>query len=281
MSAKNTQAKASSGKRGTSNGKGAKTSTKGSHAAPNNASVPLFDARIKNDIAGVLIAVLAIAIFIAVLKPGDAILTRMTSDFFHLGLGLGAYVLPFILLIWGASFFVKQTFTKSPFRLGVGLVLIYISILGLLATNTPQAVGDPSILFVDKELTSHGGYVGAGIAWATLQLVGFGISIVILAGIIIVGLVIIGFSITGLVERIVNAFGFGRRVDTELQGAYGSDVDQRKLSGASPGKGRLLAPTARLSRLSDPAANDTAQYDADLDPQGKGPGVNDANALTR
>ncbi|NLG11307.1 MAG: DNA translocase FtsK [Coriobacteriaceae bacterium] len=118
-------------------------------------------------------------------------------------------------------------------------------------------------------------------AWATLQLVGFGISIVILVGIIIVGLVIIGFSITGLVERIVNAFGFGRQVDTELQGAYGSDVDQRRLPGVSAGKGRLLAPTARLGRLSDSAANDTAQYEADLDAQGKGPGANDANALTR
>ncbi len=282
MSAKNTQVKASSSKRSNGNGKAGKTAVKGSHAAPANPPAPLLDARIRNDITGVLIAVLAIAIFIAVLKPGDAILTRMTSDFFHLGLGLGAYVLPFLLLVWGASFFVKQTFTKSPFRLGLGLALIYISVLGLMAVNTPQAVSDVNLLFDKDALAAHGGYVGAGIAWATLQLVGYGISIVFLVGVIIVGLVIIGFSITGLVERIVNALGFGRQANPEQQGAYATDVGKRKLAGASGGKGKLLAPTARLNRLSDSAAVDDPDAEVDEAVQGQlGVGINDANLATR
>jgi S-DNA-T family DNA segregation ATPase FtsK/SpoIIIE len=267
LSTRNPQANTSASKRGNGTGKSRakqaaskSPAAKGTHAASAAKAAPVFDSRIKNDIAGVLIAVLAIAIFIAVLQPGEAILTKITSSFFHLGFGIGAYVLPFMLLIWGASFFVKQTFTKSPLRLGLGLVLIYISTLGLVAINTADAVAEPDLLFAELALTAHGGYVGAGIAWALLKLVGYGIAIVILAGLVVVGLVIIGFSITGLVERVAHKLGFGRSAEDEPQGAYGLPA-KRRLSETSAGKGnKLLTPTARLDRR--PGSEDGLYADA-------------------
>ena len=54
---------------------------------------PLVEPSANRDIAGVVIAVLAIASFIAVISPATAPVTAAVAGFYHLGFGLGAYVL--------------------------------------------------------------------------------------------------------------------------------------------------------------------------------------------
>ncbi|MBE5711575.1 MAG: DNA translocase FtsK, partial [Slackia sp.] len=62
----------------------------------------IFDDRTKRDIAGVIVAVLAVVLFLAVVLQPSGFLTSALSSALHLSLGIGAYVLPFILVIVGA-----------------------------------------------------------------------------------------------------------------------------------------------------------------------------------
>ncbi|HBT95715.1 MAG TPA: hypothetical protein DEB24_06380, partial [Coriobacteriia bacterium] len=166
------------------------------------ATVETGGSGLAKEIIGVLIAVIAIAIFIAVVAPGEAILSRGIAGFFRTLIGLGAFIMPFLLLIWAASFFIEKGMAGSTVRLGLGFTLILLSILAIFALTTPAAAAYPEVIFKEEHLVMHGGYVGGGIAWGLLELVGEKIAYVILVGLIIVGVVLIGFSITGLITRV-------------------------------------------------------------------------------
>ncbi|MEG2530282.1 MAG: DNA translocase FtsK 4TM domain-containing protein [Raoultibacter sp.] len=161
-----------------------------------------FDERTRHDIVGVIFAVCAVALFITVAMSSDALVTSLVSQGLHLALGLGAYVLPFFLLIIGASFLIRFERERVPLRIVIGLSLIFFAVLALLALFTPNASSDLGQLFFSEQLIARGGYLGAGIAWAGLKLFGQVISCVILVGVIVAGLVVIGFSLSGLIEKI-------------------------------------------------------------------------------
>lgn len=201
-------------------------------AARGQASEPprLFDERTRRDITGVAFAVLAIVLFVAAVMPSNALVTSFVSKALHLTLGLGAYVLPFFLLIIGASFLARFERERVPVRVAVGLVMIFVAILTLFALFTPQFTPDAtSQLFVEDELVARGGFVGAGLAWVGLSLFGQVVSCIIMFGVILAGLIVIGFSLSKLVERVQDA----RRA----RGDEGEDLD----TAAAP-------PYARLKR---------------------------------
>lgn len=161
-----------------------------------------LDERTRRDIAGLVISIAAIALFIAVLMPSDAVVTSFISTVLHNGFGIGSYLLPFFLLVIGASFLIRFERQQMPLRVAIGLIMIYLSILALLSLFTPLAATDASAVFGAQALLERGGYIGAGIAWAGLMLFGQVITGIILFGIIIAGLVVIGFSISALIEKI-------------------------------------------------------------------------------
>lgn len=166
----------------------------------------LFDERTRRDITGVAISVLAVVLFVAAVLPSSAIVTSFVSSALHLTLGLGAYLLPFFLLVIGASFLARFDRERVPLRVAVGLVMIFVAVLALLALFTPQPAPDSTeLLFEPGELAARGGYVGAGIAWAGLSLFGQAVSCIILGGVVLAGLVVIGFSLSKLVERVQDA----------------------------------------------------------------------------
>jgi S-DNA-T family DNA segregation ATPase FtsK/SpoIIIE len=225
----------------------------------------LLDVRLRREIVGVLVAVLAIALFIAVVSPGTAILSRTVSDVVLHVIGLGAYLLPFLMLVWAAGFFIERDSASVAVRLALGMALIFVSVLALASLMTPDASLRPDLVFEPAALSAHGGYVGGAVAWALLNLVGQGIALVILIGLVLVGAVLVGFSITGLVARVkallARRRGSGAAGDEEgsstgpydLEGAafgpYGEGVGRRQRQAAAGG---LIAPTARLSVGLDP-----------------------------
>ena len=162
----------------------------------------IFDDRTKRDIAGVVVAVVAVVLFLAVVLQPSGFLTSALSTTLHLTLGIGAYVLPFMLVVVGASLIVRVDRTDLPARLGVGLALLFFAFMSALSLLTPGASSNGAVLFEADVLASHGGYVGSGIAWALLQLFGEAVSIVLLLGIALAGAVIIGFSLTGAFESL-------------------------------------------------------------------------------
>ena len=162
----------------------------------------IFDDRTKRDIAGVVTAVVAVVLFLTVALTPSGFITSALSGGLRALLGLGAYALPFILVIVGASLLLRLDRDDLPLRLGVGLVMLFLALEAILALFVSGAAENPDVVFGSAVLVARGGYVGAGIAWALLKLFGEAISIVLLAGLALAGAVIIGFSLTGALESI-------------------------------------------------------------------------------
>ena len=179
----------------------------GGKAAPAPAAEEgrIIDDRARRDITGVAFAVAAVVLFVAAVMPTNAVVTSFVSTALHLTLGLGAYLLPFFLLVIGASFLVRFDRERVPARVAVGLVMILVAVLVLLALFTPLASGEtgaPAALFDPAQLSARGGYVGAGVAWVGFTLFGQVISCIVMFGVVAAGLVIIGFSLSKLIERV-------------------------------------------------------------------------------
>ena len=108
------------------------------------------------------------------------------------------YVLPVLLVILGVSFLIRFQNEMVPARVAVGFALLFIAFLTIVSLFTPGAEQDPNVLFAQVYLVNHGGYLGAGIAWAGLRLFGTTVSIILMVGLIVIALIIIGFSLSSL-----------------------------------------------------------------------------------
>jgi len=160
----------------------------------------VLDEQSRNDIFGVAITATAIAVAVAVLSEGAGVLGNALATMLRLGVGIGAYMLPVALLLWGVSFFVRA-FAISEQRVGAGLGIVLASFIAMIAVAGPLET-----MWEQSALETHGGYVGAVIAWALRSLVGDTISYVVLSATMIIGLVITGLSITGFVDWLVETF---------------------------------------------------------------------------
>ena len=161
----------------------------------------VLDDRAKREIVGVALAVVGIALLIAVLSHTNAYLAEASATGLKLAFGIGAYLIPVFLVLWGVSFFVRAEIREI--RTGIGLGILALSIISIAALTTAAPKGH---IFDSIALTGHGGYVGAGVAWALYAAVGTTIGYVLLGGFVIVGLIVTGLSITGLVEWVRGAF---------------------------------------------------------------------------
>ncbi len=155
----------------------------------------------KNDIVGVVVAVLAVALFISLISPSSAIVTRTMAGALTSCFGAGALLFPVALFVFATTFFIDEEGPISG-RVAIGLLLIVLAILALLSINLPEAELAPDAVITPGILEGAGGYVGGGIAWLLLKLVGRVIGNVLLAGMIIAGIVVCGFSISGAVSRL-------------------------------------------------------------------------------
>ncbi len=174
----------------------AKQDANGSRGNSKNEDRRLVDSGVREDLIGIALAVVGIALFVSVIIPGNAMVTAAVSNALKHALGLGAYILPFAFVFWGASYFLKTEGTKVG-RLIAGILIILLALMSMLSLYAPGVVESvPSTLFFEQTLVNGGGYVGSGIAWALMTLFGRIITTIILVGIIIAGLVIAGVSIS-------------------------------------------------------------------------------------
>ena len=233
----------------------------GAHAAP--AADPLMASGSGRDIAGVALAVFAVCSFIAVIAPASAPITAAISGFYHLGFGLGAYILPLALLLVAALLFVKSEGVLKV-RTALGALIIFVSIISLITLiGTPEhmvlgvTVGEP-------ELSATGGYVGFAVSSVLASAFGKPIAGVLLAGFAIAGAILIGFSVSRFVgtlrdgaERIrerrhveVNERPWG-----DAHAAEGSQAGSYGAAAQEPQQQRLFDPsgTAQTTYLGDRA----------------------------
>ena len=160
---------------------------------------PLVEPSANRDIAGVVIAVLAIASFIAVISPATAPVTAAVAGFYHLGFGLGAYVLPIVILLFAATLFLGE---DSPLNIRsvAGGAVVFVAIVSILSLMVPGTNVSCDLRFRPQNLSASGGYIGAFIASTLQNALGKPIAMVVLLGLVVVGLVIIGFSVGGVLR---------------------------------------------------------------------------------
>lgn len=229
---------------------------------------PLVEPSANRDIAGVVIAVLAIASFIAVISPATAPVTAVVAGFYHLGFGLGAYVLPIVILLFAATLFLGE---DSPLNIRsvAGGAVVFIAVVSILSLMVPGTSDSCDLMFVPQNLSASGGYIGAFIASALQNALGKPIAMVVLVGLAVVGFVIIGFSVGGVL-RIARdrAADFAERRRADVNASPWGDEEALSVPGiARPHlsilrqKGSDMAVTTVMGNDADPVLDDDDEDD--------------------
>lgn len=231
---------------------------------------PLVEPSANRDIAGVVIVVLAIASFIAVISPATAPVTAAVAGFYHLGFGLGAYVLPIVILLFAATLFLGE---DSPLnvRSVAGGAVVFIAVVSILSLMVPGTSVSCDLMFTPQNLSASGGYIGAFIASALQNALGKPIAMVVLLGLVVVGLVIIGFSVGGVLRSARDrAADFAERRRADVNASPWGDDEALSVPGvARPHlsilrqKGSDAAVTTVMGNDADPVLDDD---DEDEDP---------------
>ena len=231
---------------------------------------PLVEPSANRDIAGVVIAVLAIASFIAVISPATAPVTAAVAGFYHLGFGLGAYVLPIVILLFAATLFLGE---DSPLnvRSVAGGAVVFVAVVSILSLMVPGTSDSCNLMFTPQNLSASGGYIGAFIASALQNALGKPIAMVVLLGLAVVGFVIIGFSVGGVLRSARDrAADFAERRRADVNASPWGDDEALSVPGvARPHlsilrqKGSDVAVTTVMGNDADPVLDDG---DEDEDP---------------
>ena len=168
---------------------------------------PIIDEDAHRNIVAIVCTIAALALVLIVGWPTNAIVTSFLSLALRLVFGVGAYLLPLLLIVVAVTFVAKFDNERMPVRIVMGLGVIFFGFLILVALFTPGAIGDAGVtqeLLSDKQVIYRGGYVGAGPAWLGLTWFGLPVSCVIAVGIMAIGLAIIGFSVKKLAAVVRN-----------------------------------------------------------------------------
>ncbi len=184
-----------------------KTTSKRSNTRAKKAPAqPLRLTGTANDIVGLLLVVLAVALMVALLLPSSAPVTRTCGEVMVLCFGSGALLFPAALLAFALTFFTDEQESVSG-KVAFGLALVILAVLSIVSITCPGAVQNSAIVLDHEVLRERGGYAGGGIAWALLQTVGREVGLVILIGTVIAGVVICGFSISDTVTKVRTGVG--------------------------------------------------------------------------
>lgn len=233
---------------------------------------PLVEPSANRDIAGVVIAVLAIASFIAVISPATAPVTAAVAGFYHLGFGLGAYVLPIVILLFAATLFLGE---DSPLNIRsvAGGAVVFVAIVSILSLMVPGTTDSCDLMFTPQNLSASGGYIGAFIASALQNALGKPIAMVVLLGLVVVGLVIIGFSVGGVLRSARDrAADFAERRRADVNASPWGDEEALSVHGVTRPhlsilrqKGTDAAVTTVIGGDVDPVLDDDEDDDPFVD----------------
>ncbi|MEQ1821624.1 MAG: DNA translocase FtsK [Fimbriimonadaceae bacterium] len=136
----------------------------------------------KFDIIGIATLALALVTLVSLMLSGTGLLGEAIGGGFRALFGRGSWIVPIFLALLGGGFIAGKRKLEVT-HLGIGLSLIFLSILGMLARSRN---GD----FFDFEVISgSGGYVGAILGWTFESLLGRAMFIG-LAALVFIGLVL-------------------------------------------------------------------------------------------
>ena len=271
-SAQNAKANKANNQPASAKGAGSHLRANKGHESEFDEFEPLVEPSANRDIAGVVIAVLAIASFIAVISPATAPVTAAVAGFYHLGFGLGAYALPIVILLFAATLFLGE---DSPLnvRSVAGGAVVFIAVVSILSLMVPGTSDSCDLMFTPQNLSVSGGYIGAFIASALQNALGKPIAMVVLLGLVVVGLVIIGFSVGGVLRSARDrAADFAERRRADVNASPWGDEEALSVPGvARPHlsilrqKGTDAAVTTVMGGDVDPVLDDDEDDDPFVD----------------
>ena len=210
-----------------------------------------------NDLVGVAIIVLALSMIVALASPSTAIVTHAMAEGLRLGFGAGAMLVPIALILFACTLFLP---TDNPLvgRVALGLGLVVLAALSMLSILAPEAaLGADAVLSAHVAVVS-GGYVGSGVAWLLLTLVGQVVGMVLLMGLAVAGIVVCGFSISNLALKIRRSMGLAaeRIQEARERGAIRRTDEPTDYLGDEPwdeeGNDAELVEGPRTRQMSEP-----------------------------
>ena len=258
-SAKNAKGNKANNQPASAKGAGSHLRANKGHESEFDEFEPLVEPSANRDIAGVVIAVLAIASLIAVISPATAPVTAAVAGFYHLGFGLGAYVLPIGILLFAATLFLGE---DSPLnvRSVAGGALVFIAVVSILSLMVPGTSDSCDLMFTPQNLSVSGGYIGAFIASALQNALGKPVAMVVLLGLAVVGFVIIGFSVGGVLRSARDrAADFAERRRADVNASPWGDEEALSVPG-------VARPHLSILRQKGTDAAVTTVMGGDVDP---------------
>ena len=155
------------------------------------------------EVYGVLITAVSVLLFISVYGiAGSGIVNTSVNNFLSYTFGIGKFLIPFMLLIWGFSFFLRRI-RLLPSSFGWGFFLLFFSILGIVSNNlTAQAN-----IFDEVLIKNRGGIIGAGIFYGLYRLLGSAGTLVVLSVLVIISILILTkISLIDIARKIIYLF---------------------------------------------------------------------------
>lgn len=188
---------ADKGKRGPAAGR-----TSGGSKVRETAPKTRIEPGVRSDIYGISLTVLAVALVVAVLSPGDYPLPAAVSYGLALAFGVGRYLVAAFLLAWAVSFFFER-FRLDELRIGSGLGTAFLAMISLVAIWSPGG----AVPWGPELFSERGGYVGGVLAFALQRALGPIIGSIVLVGLFAIGVVLAtGAKIEDLYHRAASWF---------------------------------------------------------------------------
>ena len=226
----------------------------GKSSQAKGAGIVLTD--VERDILGVVLAAVAIAMFVSVVMPSGAVVTSAVGHALKVSFGAGAVLVPVALFLFSTTFFMGE---DGPFsgHVAAGLALVVLAVLAMLSLNQPGIGDAPELAMSAGIVEDAGGYVGGFVALWMAKLVGVVVGNVLLVGVIAAGVVICGFSISDAVSRISDGVSIAREdVAARRQERIAERAESRQLAAAQRESKTAARAAARAAQPSQPSLFD-------------------------
>src|SRR4030066_1937226 len=188
------------------------------------------------EVYGVLITAVSVLLFISVYGfAGSGIVNSSVNNFLSYTFGIGKFLIPFMLLIWGFSFFLRRI-RLLPSSFGWGFFLLFFSILGILSNDFKY-----TNIFDEVLIKTRGGIIGAGIFYGLYKLFSSAGAVVVLGVLLVISILIITkISLIDIGKKIIHLF---RKINLKPV------VDLFKRRGAEDEYAALKKPAANGNKI--------------------------------
>jgi S-DNA-T family DNA segregation ATPase FtsK/SpoIIIE len=195
------------------------------------------------EIYGIIIIAISILLFISIYGFSEnGFVNTYINGFLSYTFGVGRFLIPFILLIWGFSFFLRRI-RLLPSSFGWGFFLLFFSILGIMSNDFNY-----TNIFDEVLIKARGGITGAGIYYGLSRLLSGVGALIILSVLIVVSiLVITKISLIDIGRKLIYLIrGFRFRSGSDLVKEKNAADDYKALEKKETAESKIYGKHQRI-----------------------------------